>query len=196
MSRMLTAKDNQPTAMNRRNPETGELFQVVPRQEEYAVPPAGTYGRFKITGISDTFEMTSERYGTSTKVRVEILIEKVQDPESKYLEGKRFAPLFGWSVGPKSHLGKLFGKLRGTPIQPGEQIDPDDYIDTSFVTATTLDVSGDGAKSYPGVSADSIVASKTVLSKWLTEPKQPALVAAGGGGDDLEDPFPHDDDNL
>lgn len=196
MSRMLTAKDNQPTPMNRRNPQTGELFQVVPERDEYAVPPAGTYGRFKLTGISDTFDMTSERYGTSTKVRVEFQIMKVQDPENKYLEGKRFTELYGWSVGPKSNLGKLFSKLRGTPIQPGEQVDPDDFIDTEFVTATTLQISGDGTKSYAGVSAESIVASKTVLSKWLTAPKQPALVPAGGVDEDLEDPFAVDDSDL
>ena len=71
-------------------------------------------------------------------------------------------------------------------------MDPDDYIDIEFVTATTLRVSGDGSKQYAGVATESIVASKTVLSKYLTAPRQPALVPAGGVEDDLEDPFPQD----
>lgn len=192
MSRTLTAGSGAMTPMNRRNPATGELFQVTPERDEYAVPPRGTYGRFKLTGISDTFELTSQQYGTSTNVRLEFEILKVQDPASKYLEGRKFTALYTWTVGPKSNLGGLLGALRGQDIQPGEDVDPDDFIGTEFVTMTTLRVSGDGQKQYAGVSAEGITPAKTVLSPYLTAPKQPALVPAGGVDDDLEDPFPQD----
>lgn len=195
MSRMLTAGSNDPTPMNRRNPQ-GEIFQLLPHPQEYAVPPRGLYGRFQLTGISDTFELVSAQYGPSTKVRLEFLIVKVSDAASKYLEGKRFTELYTWTVGPKSNLGQLFGALRGKPIQPGEDVDPDDYIDTSFVTSTTLQISADGQKQYPGISRDAIAPDKTVLSRHLDAPKQPALVPAGGVDDDIEDPFPTVDDDL
>ena len=196
MGRTLTAGSGAVTPMNRRNPQTGELFQVTPERDEYAVPPRGTYGRFKLTGISDTFELVSQQYGPSTNVRLEFQILKVQDADNKYLEGRRFTALFTWTVGPKSNLGQFLGALRGQPIQPGEDVDPDDFIDTEFVTATTLRVSGDGSKQYAGVATESIVQNKTVLSKWLAAPKQPELVPAGGGDDDLEDPFLPDSDEL
>ncbi|MCA9877830.1 MAG: hypothetical protein KC442_08610 [Thermomicrobiales bacterium] len=196
MSRMLTAKDNQPTAMNRRDPQTGGLVQVMPGRDEYAVPPQGTYGRFKLTGISDTFEMVSPKYGLQTKARLEFQILKVQDTESKYLEGRRFTGLYTWTVGQKSNLGALLGALRGQPIQPGENVNPDDFIDTEFVTTTTLAHSADGSKSYADVSAGSIATNKTVLSKWLTTPKQPELAPAGGGEEELDDPFAVDDSDL
>lgn len=189
MSRTLTARDTQPTPMNRRNPKTGEIFQVIPGRDEYAVPPQGTYGRFKLTGISDTFELVSPKYGPQDKVRLEFEILKVQDAESKYLEGRRFTGLYTWTVGPKSNLGALLGALRGKPIQPGEDVDPDKFIDTEFVTTTTLAHSADGSKSYPDVSHGSIASAKTVLSKYLTAPRQPALVPAGGAEEDIEDPF-------
>lgn len=195
MSRTLTAGAGAVTPMNRRDPQTGNLFQVTPGREEYAVPPQGTYGRFCITGISDTFELVSAKYGPQDKVRVEFEIIKVQDADAKYLEGRKFTGLYTWTVGPKSNLGALLGALRGKPVQPGEDVDPDDFIGTEFVTTTTLAYSADGSKSYPDVSAASIASGKTVLSKWLTAPKQPELVPAGGV-DELVDPFPPDIDDL
>lgn len=210
MSRMMTASSGTITPMNRRNPRTGELFQVTPERDEYCVPPAGTYGRFKLTGISDTFRMESPKYGPSINVRLEFLIMKVQDPEEKYLESRRFVVLITWAsisidkvTGEErqylsAKMTKFLGALRGRPIEGGEDVDPDAYIDTEIVTATTLKPSADGSKQYPNIAIESIAANKTVLSKYVTAPRQPALVPAGGVDDDLEDPFPQDisDDGL
>lgn len=191
-NRSLTAKDNEPTPMWRRNPATGELFSVVPQQSEYCTPGKGMRGRFQLTGISDVFTLTSAQYGESEKVRLEFLILKVSDKEQKFLEGKRFTELYGWSIGPKSYLGQLLGELRGQPVQRGETIDPDSFIDTEFVTSTTLSFSADGQKSYPGVSRDAIDPSKTVLSRYVgaAGAQQPELVGVTvGGSDDEENPF-------
>lgn len=189
MSRALTSTQSASiTPMNRRNPSTGELFQVMPQIDEYAVPPAGTYGRFKLTGISDVFELQG-KWGPYENARLEFEILKVQDPENKYLEGRRFTAKYIWKVRPKDPLAKLLGALRDKPIQLGESVDPDEFIDTEFVTTTTLERSEDGTKSFPDVSVGSIVTSKTALSKWLTAPRQPALVPAGGAEEEIEDPF-------
>lgn len=195
MSRMLTAGSGAITPMNRRNQATGKLFQVTPERDEYAVPPRGTYGRFRLTGISDTFELTSEQYGLSVNVRLEFEIVKVQDAESKYLEGRKFTALYTWTVGPRSNLGGLIGALRGHEIQSGENVNPDEFIDTEFVTTTTMRTSRDGSKEYAGVATEGISRNKTALSKWITAPRQPELVPAGGVEDDLEDPFLTDPDD-
>lgn len=198
--RTLKAKDNEPTPMWRRNPATGKLFTIVPEQTEYCTPSKGMRGRFQLTGISDVFTLTSAQYGESQKVRLEFLIEKVSDASNKYLEGKRFTELYGWSIGPKSYLGQLLGALRDRPIPRGEELNPDDFIDTSFVTSTTLSYSADGQKSYPGVSRDAIDPSKTRLSRFVGAAKpEPALVGAAVGAaeefpDDDDNPFPTDDD--
>lgn len=191
MSRTLTAKDNEPTPMWRRNPATGELFSIIPQQDEYCTPAKGTRGRFKLTGISDVFTLTSAQYGESDKVRLEFQVLKVSDASQKFLEGKRFTELYGWSIGPKSYLGQLLGELRGRPVQRGETIDPDSYIDTEFVTSTTLSFSADGQKSYPGVSRDAIDPSKTVLSPHVgaTSAQQPELAGVAVGGSPDDDPF-------
>lgn len=190
MSRTLTANAGTSTPMWRRN-DRGELFQIEEvDRNEYVTPPRGTRGRFTLSGISDTFEMTSEQYGTSTNVRLEFLVDKVTNKEFKWAEGKRFTQLVTWKIGPKSTFGQLLGALRERAIQPGEELDPDAFIGTSFVTSTTLKENGD--RLYAGISIEAIEAGSVKLSPYVNDngavSAQPVAVSTNGA-DDEADPF-------
>lgn len=193
MGRELTAGSGAVTPMWRRNSK-GELFQVEePDRNDYVTPPNVTRGRFQLSGISDVFTLTSEQYGESEKVRVEFLIEKVSSKSLKHLEGKRFTELYGWAVGPKSYFGQLLGKLRGRDVERGETLDPDTFIDTSFVSVTTLATSRDGQKQYPGINREAIEPDSIKLSPYVMQSAaEPALVPAGDVAEDAiggENPF-------
>jgi hypothetical protein len=189
MSRTLTASSGLSTPMWRRN-DRGELFQIEEvDRNEYVSPPRGTRGRFSLSGISDTFEMTSEQYGTSTNVRLEFFILRVTNKDFKWAEGKRFTQLVTWKIGPKSTFGQLLGVLRGRSVAPGEELDPDAFIGTSFVTSTTLKENGD--RLYAGISIEAIEDGSVKLSPFVNGggAPQPELVGVAASGGDDSDPF-------
>lgn len=192
MGREITATAS-VTPMWRRNAK-GDLIKIEePNRDEYATPPQGTRARFVLSGVSDTFEMSGE-YGTSTNVRIEYLIEKTSGAGLEHLNGKRFTDLFTWKVSAKSNLGRLLGALRGRPIEPGEVIDIDAFIGTTFVSSTTMNEKG-----YAGLSIEAIDPSKTRLSPYVTmSPNGHAPQAAAANGDESEDdndPFEGADDD-
>lgn len=186
MSRTLLATDTTPTSMFRLG-ANGELTKVEPNRDDYVTPPRGTRARIELSGISETFLMDSQfSPGEQVeKVRLEWRIVKGQGNAAKMYQGKCFSELYTWKIGPKSNLGKLIGALRGTPVKPGESIDPDTYIGTTLVTTTTLNDAG----TYAGVSVEAIEAGSVQLPAGIasdngTEP---------GAGDEEDDPY---DDDL
>lgn len=108
-----TISNSRPMVIVRRN-GAGELVKVEPDQRrDYIVCPAGTFD-FEVTGFAEPFTMTSEQYGESTKTRLECAI--VGGPGN----GKKCLFLYGWSMGPKSHLGKTYRKATGREVPSGE----------------------------------------------------------------------------
>ena len=181
-TRVLTVSSGAITPMFRRN-DAGKIVEVMPEQDEYQTPPKGTRARVELSGISDTFEMTTQFSDTPvTKVRVEYTIRKGTTGVGKALEGKRFTEIHTWTIGPKSNLGKLIGAIRGTVVAPGESINPDDYIGTTFVA--TISTTDDGK--WGRVVPDAIEAGTTQLPTASSE--APAAAAAAS------DPFEEEDE--
>lgn len=178
--RMLTASAGAVTPMWRRD-AAGELVKVERQGDEYQTPPRGTRARLQLSGISEVFEMTSQYSDAPVeKIRVEFLIEKGTGNAAKMLEGKRFTEMMTWTVGPKSTLGKLLGALRGRDVTPGEQVNPDDFIGTSFVATVAVSEDGKWGKVVP----DAIEAGSVRL-----------FAAASGAGEPIDDGA-FDDDPL
>lgn len=176
-NRVLTASSGgSVTPMYRRN-GNGQIVEVMPEQDEYQTPPRGTRARVELSGISDVFEMKTQFSDEPVKkCRVEYTIRKGTSNAAKMLEGKRFTEIHTWTVGPKSNLGKLIGALRGAPIEPGEAVNPDDYIGATFVV--TISTTDDGK--WGKISPDAIEAGTVKLVEG-------AAVAAPAA--DEEDPF-------
>jgi hypothetical protein len=116
---VIEVKDSQPNIMVRRD-GSGALYEAETERDSYLVPPAGEY-TLRIVGFAKPFEMTSEKYGTSTKTRIEFEIA------SEKGRGKRFTGLYTWTVGEKANLGKLIRRARGIEIPKGS-IDVADLI--------------------------------------------------------------------
>lgn len=155
MGRTFTATQGGLTPMWRRDPESGELYQDEPEPNDYGIPPRGTRGRIRLSGISDVFEMpnkfSDEPGAMVKKVRVEFEVIKATGKNAS-ANGMLFTDLYTMSIHPKSNLGKLLGTLREREIQPGEAVDIDAFIGTDFVAMTRL--SDDGL--YAGVSPEAI----------------------------------------
>lgn len=201
MGRSFTAGDGSGSTftaqMHRRTPK-GDIVLFDVNFEDYCSPPRGARGRFELNGWSPFYETQSTFEGVTkpvTRTRAEFKIIKL--PGNAQLEGKLFSQQFPVPKhidNEKAKLGQFLKALLDRDFEPGEDIDIDDFIGTQFVTSTTRDEVGD--RVYCGISWQVIDPSKTVLSPYLTAAKQPALVAAGGVEEDLEDPFAVGDDDL
>jgi hypothetical protein len=176
------------------------LILVEPDPADYVTPPDGTKARIRLAGISETFEMDNQfepDKGPTTNLRVEFQIMKPARSDLGYLTGKRFTALYTFTVGPRSNLGKLLGRLRGRDIEPGEQEVPLDlFIGTEFVAMTGLTSNGNWAR----ISPDAIERDKIKLSPLLTGSNsatpQPELVgvATSAERDEEDDPFLESED--
>lgn len=185
MSRTLTVSTGAVTPMLRRD-AAGRLAMVEPEGGEYATPLRGSRGRLELSGISEVFEMTSQfKPDPVEKIRVEYRMAKGANASARQVEGMRFTEIMTWTMGPKSSLGRLVGALRGAPVQPGERIDPDDYIGTTFVCTTTT--SDDGK--WGRVNPDAIEAGSVRLPAGVAAPAAPGDGDAGEDGGEEEDPF-------
>lgn len=195
MGRTIRASSGALTPMWRRDPK-GNLVKIAePDPSDYITPPDGTKARFRLSGISEEFEMDSQfNDKPDTKIRVEFELVKVSNASLKYLEEKRFTDLYNWTVGPKSNLGKLIGRLRGWEIERGEDVDIDAYIGTEFVAMTHLSANGN----YAGISPEAIERDKTRLSSHVngTKPESAPVGAPLDAGDEDSDPFQEDQEEL
>jgi hypothetical protein len=169
----------------------GDLALVDVDFNDYVTPPKGSRGRFMLHGWSPTYETQSSFDGQTkviTRMRAEYRIEKISGRAD--LTGKLFSQQFPIPRNisdDRSKLGQFLRALLNREFVPGESVNPDDFIGTTFVTSTTLDVVGD--KQYAGISWETIDPAKTVLSPYVNaDGAQPALVPAGGVPDD-ENPF-------
>lgn len=190
MGRELTANAGVLTPMWRRA-RNGELIHVEPDTSEYQTPPDGLRARFRLSGISDTFELpdrfSDDPTAMKTSLRVEFEIAKAAGNIGANLNGKRFTGLYTASVHPRSNLGRLLGRLRGRAIEPGETVDIDGYIGTTFVAMTAL--SGDG--NYASIAPEAIERASVELPAWLngTDDDTAGLVDAD------DDPFEGSEDD-
>ena len=200
MGRSFTAGNGSGSTFNaqmhRRTPSGSiELFDV--DFNDYTSPPRGARGRFELNGWSPFYTTQSTFDGTTKDVqrtRAEFKIIKLSGHPQ--LDGKLFSqqfPVPKHIENEKAKLGQFLKALLDRDFEPGEDIDIDDFIGTQFVTSVTRDEVGD--KVYCGISWEVIDPSKTVLSPYLSVANQPELVPAGGGDDDLEDPFIQGDDD-
>lgn len=182
------------TPMFRRN-AAGQIVEVMPEQDEYQTPAKGSRARVELSGISDTFEMTTQFSDTPvTKVRVEYRIVKGANNTGKLAEGKRFTEIHTWTIGPKSNLGRLIGALRGAAVAPGEAINPDDFIGTTFVTTISTTDDGKWGKVSPdAIEAGSVKfpAGSALAGESAPAPAAPPAVAAAA---DEDDPFEVDEE--
>lgn len=161
-ARTLTVSSGAVTPMFRRD-ANGQIVQVEPVGDEYATPARGSRGRLQLSGISEVFPMVSQYSETPVeKIRVEYTMVKGANNTAKMVEGKRFTEIMTWVMGPKSTLGVLLGTLRGKPVAPGEAINPDDFIGTTFVATTTTSPDGKWGKVVPdAIEPDSIKLAPT-----------------------------------
>lgn len=175
--------------MYRRTP-SGEIKLFEVNLNDYRNLPRGARGRFALNGWSPHYQTQSTFEGVTksvTRMRAEYRIIKL--PSNPELQGFLFAQQFPVPRridDERSKLGQFLQALLGRKFFLGEQVNPDEFISTEFVTSATRDEVGD--KIYCGVSWEVIDPSKTVLSPYLN--RQPELVGvAVGGGDDEDDPF-------
>lgn len=181
--------------MWRRTP-SGELVLFEVDFNDYCHPPKGRNGRFELHGWSPYYETQSTFDGvtkTVTRMRAEYRIIKLAgDPQGEFTDGlfaQQF-PVPKHIENEKSKLGNFLRALLNRGFEPGEDVNPDDFIGTEFVTSVTRDEvkDGDKTKIYCGISWDTIDPTKTKLSPYLN--RQPELAGvAVGGGDDEDDPF-------
>lgn len=124
----LTASAGGVANVMLRKNEKGDLYQTESERSDYTAPPEGEY-ELEITAFAEPFEMPkAEEYGggMQTKTRLEFTVLSGKG------KGKKFAPMYTWTVGAKSTLGQLIAKLRGAPVAPGEDFDIADLIGTKF----------------------------------------------------------------
>ena len=90
----------------------GEIVTEEMQRNLYGVPPAGEY-TLEVTGVTDTFQTEYEGQ-TRDNLRVEFTIRGGK------LEGRMIAPMFGATLGPRSHLTKIATAAWGDEIPSGD----------------------------------------------------------------------------
>ena len=183
--------------MYRRTPK-GEIELVDVDFEDYRHPPKGARGRFRLNGWSPYYTTESVYDGkTKTVTRMRAEYEIVKLPGNPDMEGGLFSQQFPVPAridDPRSKLGQFLRALLNRDFAPGEDIRPDDFIGTEFVTSVTRDEVGE--KIYCGISWDTIDPTKTKLAPSVnsaTPQHELVGVAAGAGGDYEDDPFDSDE---
>lgn len=91
----------------------------------HVVPPMGEY-TVLIRGVAEPFEMTFDGKA-SKKTRLELVIQN--DGPGK---GKVCTILLGWSIGPKSYLGKIYQTVTGETVTQNAQYDVTRIIGHTF----------------------------------------------------------------
>lgn len=123
-------------------------------QNLYIVPPKGEY-QFEVTGYALPFEMPkAEEFGGGTQAmtRVEFTIA---DGKGK---GKMFTQLWGFSIGPKSNLGRFcrLMKMDLTPANGSWDLDNMiGYTGSGYLTPSET-LGDDGKPKYVKLSLDTV----------------------------------------
>ena len=92
-----------------------------------------------LVGYSDPFEITSEKYGTSTMLR---LLFKVGDGHEQ--AGGLFSTMFGLKLGPKARLREVVQAALGRDLKPGEEVEFDSLLGAKLIVSTNAELSGKG----------------------------------------------------
>ena len=190
-SRELIGKKPEITTVMYRRMEDGAIVPVEPDYNAYRTPPKGTRAQFELHGISEIFVLDGE-YGPKEKVTLEFKIVKTANKALDDLNGTLFRQMFPWPkniASPKAHFGQFLGTLLEHPIREGERIVPDAFIGTRFVTSTTLGLSADGQREYPGVSWETIEPGSVKLHPDVLNGVAPQPALATAGGDAEPNPF-------
>jgi hypothetical protein len=131
-----------------------KLVKEEAAQNLYIVPPKGEY-QFQVTGYALPFEMPkSEDYGggTQTMTRVEFTITEGKG------KGKLFTQLWGFSIGPKSNLGRFcrLMKMDLTPANGSWDLDNMiGYTGSGYLTPSET-LGDDGKPKYTKLSLDTV----------------------------------------
>lgn len=102
-----------------RKDAAGNLSKSEQTQEErmsHVIPPMGEY-TVLIRGFAEPFEMMFDDRPTK-KTRLELVIQN--DGPGK---GKVCTILIGWSIGPRSYLGKVYRAVTGEAVTKGGEYD-------------------------------------------------------------------------
>lgn len=142
-----------------RKTEKGDLFQTESERSDYTTPPEGEYD-LEITAFAEPFEMPkAEQFGggMQTKTRLEFTIVSGKG------KGKKFAPMYTWSVGSKATLGQLIAKIKGGFVAPGEDFDIGSLIGVKLRAYVNHALGQDGrvkldqaGKPYPELSVKTV----------------------------------------
>ena len=92
-----------------------------------------------IEGYSDTFELTSEQWGTSTMIRLLFRIGPGHEQE-----GGLFSVMFGFKAGPKARLREVLVAAMQRDLRAGEDIDLDGIIGARLIVATRGELNTQG----------------------------------------------------
>lgn len=178
--------------MYRRN-DSGQLELFDVNFNDYAHPPKGARGKFRLNGWSPHYETPSAFEDGKMVKRTRAEYEIVKLPGNADLEGMLFSQQFPVPKNidnEKAKLGQFISALLNRPIQKDEDINILDFIGTEFVTSVTRDEDGD--RIYCGISWDVIDPAKTKLAATVTAAApQPVLVGASG---ETADPFQDEED--
>ena len=101
-----------------------------------------------IEGYSDTFELTSEQWGTSTMIRLLFRIGPGHEQE-----GGLFSVMFGFKAGPKARLREVLVAAMQRDLRAGEDIDLDGIIGDRLIVATRGELNTQGMVITKFVSA-------------------------------------------
>ena len=112
-----------------------------------------------IEGYSDTFELTSEQWGTSTMIRILFRIGPGHEQE-----GGLFSVMFGFKAGPKARLREVLVAAMQRDLRAGEDIDLDGIIGARLIVATRGELNTQGMVITKFVSARPVKAKGTKAS--------------------------------
>lgn len=118
MSEYTIASTGIQTVWVRKDP-AGNLVKTEQTQEErfaHVVPPMAEY-EVLVRGFAEPFEMMFDNK-PQRKTRLELVIQN-EGPG----KGKTCTILVGWSIGPKSYLGKVYRATTGENVTQGGEYD-------------------------------------------------------------------------
>ena len=167
----ISAASAAPTIWVRKN-EAGKIVTHEQTQDErmaHAVPPKGEY-QLRVVSFAEPFEMPrAEQYGggVQTMTRLELEIANGRGV------GKRCTLLCGWSIGPRSNLGKVYRAVTGKPVENGGEYDLTAILGGEFT-----------AYLQPSEAVDDTGKPRGTRCSWDTVAAVGAETTAGGDSDD------------
>lgn len=126
----ISASQAAPTIWVRKDSK-GAIVTHEQTQDErmaHGVPPKGEY-QLRVISFAEPFEMPrSEQFGGGVQQMTRLELE-VLNGKGK---GKTCTLLCGWSIGPRSNLGKVYRAVTGKAVENGVDYDVTDILGGEF----------------------------------------------------------------